>query len=80
MTRKTTRPTDKLTSAVMTRELPKLTLAEQVDLFEKTIRDLEIAHESAAIAIGELGRVMSSAKQTIVDLRHVIANLKNVGE
>ena len=86
-------PPDLLTSRALTQQMPKLSIPEQIDLFEVTIVDLEKMHESCAIAltslertlemgtavIHELRSAMASAKQTVVDLRYAIGNLKNVG-
>jgi hypothetical protein len=86
VTRKTSRPTDEVTRAALTQQLPKLSIPEQIELFEKTICDLEIVIAKSTIAIEgcrgaaeELTKAVASAKQTIADIQHAIASLSAVG-
>lgn len=57
-----------------------LSIPEQIKLFKETIDLIERVQAACPVAVIELGRVMAQNKQTIKDLRQVIANLEALGD
>lgn len=74
------RPTDPVTSRALTQRAPVLSIPEQIKLFKETIDLIERVQAACPVAVIELGRVMAQNKQTIKDLRQVIANLEALGD